>query len=106
MQTWSVAVPDELFAEHAPIWLDLSAGDPEKARSFYSKVFGWKIDVNPDPQYGGYALAKLGGKDVAGIGPKQDPSGPTAWLVYVGTGDADETAGRTRSMMVICPDPE
>jgi predicted enzyme related to lactoylglutathione lyase len=81
---------------HAPIWLDLS-GDPDKARSFHSQVFGWKIEVNRDPQAGGYSLAKLGGKHVAGIGPKQDPSGPTAWMVYVGTADADETVKKTQS---------
>lgn len=77
---------------HAPIWLDLSASDPEAARNFYSKVFGWKVEVNPDPQYGGYGMAKLDGKDVAGIGGKQDPAGPSAWMVYMGSGDADETA--------------
>ena len=82
---------------HAPIWLDLSASDPDKARAFYSKVFGWKIEVNPDPQYGGYSLAKLGGKDVAGIGPKQDPNGPSAWLVYIGSGDADETVKKVKA---------
>jgi predicted enzyme related to lactoylglutathione lyase len=82
---------------HAPIWLDLSAGDPDRERAFYANVFGWNIEVNPDPQYGGYSLAKLGGKDVAGIGPKQDPNGPTAWMVYVGTSDADETAKKTQS---------
>ena len=80
---------------NAPIWLDLSSSNPDASREFYSKLFGWKIDVNPDPQYGGYALAKLGGKDVAGIGPKQDPSGPSAWLIYVGTKDADETVKKT-----------
>ena len=80
-----------------PIWLDLSRGDPAKSRDFYAKLFGWKIEVNPDPQYGGYALAKLSGKDVAGIGPKQDPSGPSAWMVYIGTKDADETVKKTKA---------
>jgi uncharacterized protein len=83
--------------KHEPIWLDLSAGDPDKARSFYSKVFGWKIELNPDPQYGGYSLAKLGGKDVAGIGPKQDPNGPSAWMVYIGTNDAGDTVKKTQA---------
>jgi uncharacterized protein len=72
-----------------PVWVDLSSSDPEGSRAFYSKVFGWQVDVNPDPQYGGYALAKIGGKDVAGIGPQQSP-GPTAWMLYIGTHDADE----------------
>ena len=82
---------------HAPIWLDLSASDPAKERAFYSKVFGWDIETQTDPQYGGYAMARIDGKDVAGIGPKQDPNGPTAWTVYVGTADADDTVQKTKS---------
>src|ERR1700716_3740361 len=66
-----------------PIWIDLSSGDAAGARDFYSKLFGWKVEVNPDPQYGGYAMAKLGGKDVAGIGPKQMAEAPSAWTVYI-----------------------
>ena len=71
-----------------PIWLDLSSSDPPGSREFYSKLFGWQVEVNPDPQYGGYALAKLGGKDVAGIGPKMMAEAPTAWSIYLGTTDA------------------
>ena len=68
-------------------WVDLASSDAAKARDFYSKLFGWKIEVSPDPQYGGYGLAKIGGKDAAGIGPKQDANAPTAWTVYIGTDD-------------------
>ncbi len=80
---------------NVPIWLDLSSGDPAGSREFYGKLFGWHVEVNPDPQYGGYALGKLGGKDVAGIGPKMSPEGPTAWLVYIGTKNVDETVKKT-----------
>ena len=59
-----------------PAWVDLSSSDAQASRDFYSKVFGWKVEVNPDPQYGGYAIAKLGDKDAAGIGPAQDPRHP------------------------------
>jgi len=79
---------------HKPIWLDLSSGDAAGSRDFYAKLFGWKVEVNPDPQYGGYALATLGGKNVAGIGPKQMAEAPTAWNVYIGTPDAAESAPR------------
>jgi predicted enzyme related to lactoylglutathione lyase len=82
---------------HEPIWIDLSSTDAAGSREFYAKLFGWKVDVNPDPQYGGYALAKLGGKDVAGIGPTQTPEGPSAWMVYVGTKDAGETSEKAAS---------
>src|SRR2546430_16864433 len=80
-----------------PAWVDLSSSDPAGSREFYSKLFGWKVEVNPDPQYGGYALGKLGGKDVAGIGPKQSPEGPSAWLVYIGAKNAGEAVKETKA---------
>ncbi len=78
-----------------PIWLDLASSDAAGSREFYGKLFGWDVEVNTDPQYGGYALAKVGGKDVAGIGPKQMAEAPTAWTIYVGTKDADDTVKKT-----------
>lgn len=75
-----------------PAWVDLSSSDAGASRAFYAKVFGWQVDVNPDPQYGGYALAKLDGKDVGGIGPSMSPGAPTVWNIYIGTADVDELA--------------
>jgi len=72
-----------------PGWIDLSSSDPAASREFYSKLFGWQVEVNPDPQYGGYALAKIEGKDVAGIGPKMMPEAPTAWSIYITSNDLD-----------------
>jgi len=80
-----------------PAWVDLSSSDPAGSREFYAKLFGWKVEVDPDPQYGGYALAKLNGKDVAGIGPKQSPEGPSAWAVYIGTPDAEELGKKVQA---------
>jgi predicted enzyme related to lactoylglutathione lyase len=77
-----------------PAWVDLAADDAAGERDFYSKLFGWSVEVNPDPQYGGYGIAKLGGEDAAGIGPKQDPETPTAWTLYIGTDDVEDLARR------------
>jgi predicted enzyme related to lactoylglutathione lyase len=71
-----------------PAWVDLSTKDPAGARDFYGKLFGWEWFINPDPQYGGYAIARIDGTDVAGIGGLQMPEAPTAWMVYMGTDDA------------------
>jgi uncharacterized protein len=80
-----------------PAWVDLSTSDAAAAREFYSKVFGWKIEVNPDPQYGGYGMANVGGRRVAGIGPKMSPEAPTAWSVYIATDDADDLAKKVQA---------
>jgi predicted enzyme related to lactoylglutathione lyase len=80
-----------------PVWVDLSSSDAAGSREFYAKLFGWNVEVNPDPQYGGYALAKVDGKDVAGIGPKQSPDAPTAWMIYIGTHDAQDLASKVQT---------
>jgi predicted enzyme related to lactoylglutathione lyase len=80
-----------------PAWVDLATSDPAAARDFYSKVFGWKIEVDPDPQYGGYGMANVGGKRVAGIGAKMSAEAPTAWSIYIGTDDADDLAKRVQA---------
>ena len=80
------------FVAGAPVWVDLSSTDPAAAREFYAKLFGWKVEVEPDPAAGGYAMAKIGDKTVAGIGGTQDPNGPSAWMTYIGTRDADGIA--------------
>jgi predicted enzyme related to lactoylglutathione lyase len=80
-----------------PAWIDLSTSDAAAAREFYSKVFGWTIEVNPDPQYGGYGMANVGDKRVAGIGPKMSAEAPTAWSVYIATDDADNLAKKVQA---------
>ncbi len=82
---------------HKPVWTDLAATDPKAAAKFYTAVFGWKVEVSPDPQYGGYATAQAHGKDVAGITPKQMEQQPSAWTVYIGTANAAETAKRAEA---------
>jgi predicted enzyme related to lactoylglutathione lyase len=77
-----------------PTWIDLASSDPVASRSFYAGLFEWNVQVHPDPQYGGYALARTGGHDVAGIGPKMMAEAPTAWSLYIGTDDVDALASR------------
>lgn len=81
---------------NAPVWIDLSTTDPAGARQFYSKLFGWTAEPEKDPAAGGYAIARLNGKDVAGIGGTQDPNGPSAWMIYIGTRDAKSLAEKVQ----------
>lgn len=76
-----------------PAWVDLATSDAAAARDFYSKLFGWDLEVSDDPQYGGYATAKVGDESVGGIGPKQEgDTSPTAWSLYIGTDDVETLA--------------
>jgi uncharacterized protein len=85
---------DRTSVKDRPAWIDLSSADPAASRAFYAGLFGWNVEVSPDPQYGGYAVAKIDGKDVAGIGPTMATDAPTAWMVYIGTEDIDALGAR------------
>jgi uncharacterized protein len=84
----------KVATENTPVWVDLATSDAPAARAFYAKLFGWSIDPNPDPQFGGYAVAMSGDTAVAGISPKQTPDAPTAWSLYIGTADSAALVSR------------
>jgi uncharacterized protein len=75
-----------------PSWFDLMTPDIEKARAFYAGVFGWDYNVG-SPESGNYSMAKVGGKNAAGMGsmPPGAPY-PTAWTVYFNVENVDTTA--------------
>jgi predicted enzyme related to lactoylglutathione lyase len=83
------------FVADAPAWIDLSSTDKRAARDFYSKLFGWKIEVG-GPDTFEYGMAKIGDKFVAGIGGTQD-NAPSAWMLYIGSRDADAAAKKVEA---------
>lgn len=80
-----------------PGWIDLASSDVDAAHSFYSELFGWTVDVVPDPDAGGYGMFKLDGKEVAGVGPRQSEQQPPAWTIYVLVADAADVASKVKS---------
>lgn len=80
-----------------PIWVDLATADVKKAADFYSQLLGWEADLDLGPDAGGYGIFRLGGKDVAGIGPLQSEGQPTAWSIYIGSDDADAVADKVKA---------
>ena len=85
---------DTPWPDGTPCWVDLGTSDIPKAISFYASQFGWDIEPG-GPEVGGYSLARLGGRQVAAIGPIMGPPGtPPAWTTYFASADADATAAR------------
>src|SRR6185369_17824248 len=79
--------------EHGvPSWADLGTSDLGAAEQFYSDLLGWEIEQGP-PEAGGYAIAKLRGRNVAGLAPQQNP-GPPAWSCHVNVDDVDDIAAK------------
>ena len=81
-----------------PCWVDIARPDPDAAADFYGRLFGWRFEEQSPPGSSQrYLIARLRGRDVAGVGSEtaEGPSSP-AWTTYVATDDADETARRVR----------
>ena len=86
-----------------PSWVDLGTGDVEAAARFYESIFGWTHE-SAGPDAGGYGFFLSGGKQVAGVGPLQDPQQPPAWSSYITVEDLDATAesvGRLGGQVVV-----
>ncbi|MEV7607616.1 VOC family protein [Paenarthrobacter sp. NPDC089322] len=79
-----------------PMWVDLGVDDLPAAKAFYTELFGWDYTSGGEDA-GGYLLAHVGGRAVAGIGPKQDPSMPTVWTTFLASDDADATAEKVKA---------
>ncbi|MHB8466172.1 MAG: VOC family protein [Acidimicrobiales bacterium] len=85
----------ETYAHGIPSWVDLGTSDIPGAIEFYGGLFGWTATMGP-PEAGGYAIAELRGKPVAGLGPQQNP-GPPVWASYVNVDDADAVAALVKA---------
>ncbi len=80
-----------------PCWIDLGTPDIEAAAAFYGGLFGWSVEEGENAeQTGGYRLATLRGKPVAGVMPLMQEGQPPAWTNYVSVADADATVARAR----------
>jgi predicted enzyme related to lactoylglutathione lyase len=84
------------YQHGVPSWVDVSSPDPARTRDFYASLFGWEMAVGP-PEAGGYAIAQVRGRSVAGIGPQMNPAAPPAWTTYVDVDSADDVVERVRA---------
>jgi uncharacterized protein len=86
----------ESYPSGVPCWVDNLVPDVEAAMSFYGELLGWDFD-GPGP--GDYYVARLGGRDVAGVG--QAPAGvPPAWNTYVSVESVANTARAAERVVV------
>jgi uncharacterized protein len=85
----------ERYEHGVPSWVDLGTPDIGKAIEFYSGLFGWEIEQG-GPETGGYSIAMLRGKPVAGLGPQMNP-GPPYWTTYIQVSSTDETLEKAKA---------
>ncbi|GAA3501661.1 VOC family protein [Streptomyces prasinosporus] len=72
-----------------PCWVELGTGDPESARRFYTRLFGWRPETDQRQEAGGHTVARLGDAAVAALAPLYQRSQPVAWNLSFAVADAD-----------------
>jgi predicted enzyme related to lactoylglutathione lyase len=79
-------------------WADLSTSDPERAKQYYSDLFGWEITTENDPS--GYLHIKNGEELIGGIQPlaSRNPNAPPHWLAYFLVADCDASAALAKQL--------
>jgi len=78
------------------MWVDLGVDNLAAAKAYYGELFGWEF-ADGGQDAGGYVLALVGGRAVAGLGPKLDPTTldpttPSVWTTFLASDDVDVTA--------------
>jgi predicted enzyme related to lactoylglutathione lyase len=86
----------------APCWVDTLQPDPEAAMRFYSELFGWEFVGSghmPGGSPGQYFVARLRGRDVAGVGSQPAAGAPPtpAWNTYIAVANAEKTVERANN---------
>lgn len=79
---------DTAWGRGTPCWVDLGTTDPTAANEFYSRLFGWDIEVG-GPETGNYAMCRVDGRAAAGIGPIMGEPRPPVWSTYLASDDLD-----------------
>jgi predicted enzyme related to lactoylglutathione lyase len=80
-----------------PCWVDTLAPDPEAAMHFYEQLFGWEFagpGRTPGDSPGQYFVARLNGRDVAGVGSVAGEGADSAWSTYISVDDVDDAVRR------------
>lgn len=75
-------------------WNECMTRDYEAAKTFYAEVFGYQVEEMGDASPFRYAVLRVDGENVGGVGElgaDVPPEIPSYWLCYFSTGDTDTT---------------
>jgi uncharacterized protein len=82
-------------------WPELVATDSDKAKEFYTNLFGWSVADVPIGNDQVYSMASIDGKEVGALyemWPEQKENGvPTHWGSYVSVADIDEAVKKAET---------
>ena len=84
------------YSPGTPCWVELGTSDIDGGVPFYEGLFGWTV-AESMPDTGGYRLAMLRDRPVAGLSPLMSDQQPVAWTTYISTDAADGVADKVKA---------
>jgi len=81
------------------VWFEIPANNVERARSFYEKLFGWKIDKFPGPSTKPYWLINTGNDDPSRNGGMMERQFPNHTITnYIGVPSVEKAAAKVEKL--------
>jgi len=81
-------------------WADLNTPDPQKAKAFYEKLFGWQMFPGKDKPADSYLHIMNGEKMIGGVpsAAERNPHAPPHWLLYFLVSDCDASTAKAKEL--------
>lgn len=80
------------------VHVELNTSDVAKAKSFYGKLFDWKLEDVPMSEGFTYTMIGVGDGTGGGMMKNPMPNAPSAWLAYVLVDDIKAATQKARSL--------
>jgi predicted enzyme related to lactoylglutathione lyase len=79
------------------VHIELDTTDLSKAKTFYTKLFDWKLEDVP-VEMGSYTMINVGEGTGGGMMKQPVPGAPSAWLAYVQVDDIAAATKKAKSL--------
>ena len=80
------------------IHAELNSTDVDKSKTFYGKLFDWKLDDMPMPEIGNYTIVGVGEGTGGGILKQMIPGAGSAWMPYVAVSDVKASTQKAKDL--------
>jgi predicted enzyme related to lactoylglutathione lyase len=79
-------------------YIELHSQEPTRAREFYRRLFGWKMDDSEVPGLGTYTSIQPGDGPKGGLMKSQNPGQAPGWVVYMDVTDLGAATREVREL--------
>jgi predicted enzyme related to lactoylglutathione lyase len=79
------------------VHVELNTNDVAKAKSFYGKLFDWKMEDVP-MESGAYTMISVGDGTGGGLMKNPMPNAPSMWLAYAQVDDIEAATKKAKSL--------